>query len=242
MFFSLFNKKHKFSSLGLSGLTDVHSHILPGVDDGASTEAESFQLLEYLESIGYGSVILTPHTMEEIPNTPEKLRTRFEEFKKSYKGNLKLQLASEYMIDAAFAKKIECGEYLNIGVQHQILVETSYVYAPENFETVLDSILASGVYPVIAHPERYRYMDDKQFQRIKQKGCRFQLNLNSLSGYYGEVSMKRAHEILKNGDYTYVGTDLHTLKTPFDKFVDKIRLTTKEADALTALYENNARI
>lgn len=242
MFFSLFKKKYKFTSLGLRDLTDVHSHILPGVDDGSANEDESFRLLEYLESIGYSSVILTPHTMEEIPNTPEKLRSRFNDFNKSYKGAVQLDLSSEYMIDAAFAKKIEQGEYLNIGKQHQILVETSYVYAPENFETVLDSILASGVYPVIAHPERYRYMDDKQFHRIKEKGCRFQLNLNSLSGYYGEVTMKRAHELLKNGYYTYVGTDLHTLKTPYDRFIDKIRLSRNEADALETLYDNNARI
>lgn len=237
-----FSSKYSFTDLQLKELTDVHCHILPGVDDGSPDVSQSVELLSYLESLGYTNVYLTPHTMEDMPNTPALLKARFDEFVQKYTGNVKLHLASEYMIDAGFVDKFSKGEYLTIGTQNQILVETSYAYPPVNFEGVLADILKAGLFPVIAHPERYRYMDNASYERLKKMGCKFQLNLNSLSGYYSPNTKKISHQLLSDGFYDYVGTDLHNLSSPYAKFVDSIRLSSKEADELKRLYRNNSKI
>lgn len=237
-----FSTKYSFHDLHLKDLTDVHCHILPGVDDGSPDYEHSIELLSYLESLGYAEVYLTPHTMEDVYNTPSSLKGQFDEFCSKYTGSIKLRLASEYMIDAGFVEKFANGEYLTIGTQKQILVETSYVYPPVNFEGVIADIMKAGLFPVLAHPERYRYMDENFYERLKSKGCKFQLNLNSLSGYYSPNTKKISHKLLSEGFYDYVGTDIHNLSSPYAKYVDAIRLTSKEADELKRLYANNSRI
>lgn len=198
----------------LSGITDWHSHVLPGVDDGFRNMEDSIELLRHYDDLGVKTLWLTPHIMEDYPNTTDKLKMRFEELKKAWDGNVKLRLASENMLDSLFEERLAARDLLPIGngADH-LLVETSYFSAPMGFDNILDSIMAAGYYPLLAHPERYTYMNEKDYARLREKGVKMQLNYVSLVGGYGETSRKKAIWLLQNGCIDVVGSDVHRLES-----------------------------
>ncbi len=223
MFGSLFKHK-KQSGLGagcFKGFTDWHSHILPDVDDGFSTLENSLDALRAYEQAGVVSVWLTPHIMEDYPNTVFELQEKFVSFKEAYFQDnlsrnagfccLNLNLSAENMIDNLFLNRLEKRELLPLG-EGRLLVETSYYSAPMNFEAVLREIQAIGLIPVLAHPERYMYMDNAYYARLKRMGILFQLDLPSLYGMYGRLSYKKALYLQKKGWYDMTGTDLHSIE------------------------------
>ena len=196
------------------GFTDWHSHILPGVDDGVQSMDESLQILAEYERLGVKEVWLTPHIMEDIPNTTEKLRNRFVELKAAYQGSVMLHLASENMLDNLFEERLEKNDLQPIGKDGKhLLVETSYFNPPMGLNNILLRIKAKGYYPVLAHPERYLYMNENDYQRLSSMGIEFQLNQFSLFGLYGKEVQKRAKTLQKQEMYTYIGTDLHRIST-----------------------------
>ena len=196
------------------GFTDWHSHILPGVDDGVQSMDESLQILAEYERLGVKEVWLTPHIMEDIPNTTEKLRDRFAELKAAYQGSVLLHLASENMLDNLFEERLEKNDLLPIGKDGKhLLVETSYFNPPMGLNNILLRIKAKDYYPVLAHPERYLYMNENDYQRLKTMGIEFQLNQFSHFGLYGKEVQKRAKILQKQGMYNYIGTDLHRIIT-----------------------------
>lgn len=198
----------------MTGMTDWHSHVLPGVDDGIKTLDESLEVLRHFDSLGIDTLWLTPHIMEDYPNSTEKLRSRFEELKQAWTGNVKLQLASENMLDSLFEERLKAGDVLPIGVNRDhILVETSYFSPPLGFDNMIDSIKAAGYFPLLAHPERYTYMDEKEYISLKERDVRMQLNYVSLVGGYGETARKKSIWLLKNGFIDVVGSDVHRLKS-----------------------------
>ena len=202
----------KISSL-LTGFTDHHSHILPGVDDGVKKMETSLIVLERYEQLGIAEVWCTPHVMEDIPNTTEKLQARFAELCKAYQGPIKLHLAAEYMMDALFEERLEQGDLLKLGDEgNQVLVETSYFTPPMDLDSILRRIKQKGLYPVLAHPERYVYMRKDRYHALKDDGIRFQLNLSSISGAYGSEAKDKARWLLKQGYYNLAGSDLHSLR------------------------------
>lgn len=216
MFF--FNKKYTLTESGfLNDWTDRHSHILPGVDDGIRTMEDSLSVLKFYEQAGVSTVWLTPHIMEDVPNEPAELKERFEELKEAYRQTegekkIKLHLAAENMIDSLFVKRLEAGNLLTYGDKgNEILVETSYAQAPYRFKLILQDIRKAGLTPVLAHPERYRYMDYDDYDTLHEQGVRFQLNITSLAGAYGPEPKERAEYLLEEGYYTYQGSDLHSL-------------------------------
>lgn len=197
----------------LEGFTDYHSHILPGVDDGIQTLGESLDTLDCLEKLGVKSIWLTPHVMEDIPNTSEKLRERFQLLLQYYSGGIALHLAAEYMLDNLFEERLASEDLLPIGkAQKHLLVETSYFNPPMGLNNILLRIKAKGYIPVLAHPERYTYMNEKDYWRLKGMNVRFQLNLLSLIGAYGPEVRGKEEWLLKNGYYQLCGTDIHSLK------------------------------
>lgn len=210
-----FRKKHTLEDSGFfRGFTDWHSHILPGVDDGVQSMDESLQILAEYERLGVKEVWLTPHIMEDIPNTTEKLRGRFAELKAAYQGSIVLNLASENMLDNLFEERLEKNDLLPIGKDGKhLLVETSYFNPPIGLNNILLRIKAKGYYPVLAHPERYLYMNVSDYQRFNSIGIEFQLNQFSLFGLYGKEVQKRAKMLQKQGMYNYIGTDLHRIST-----------------------------
>lgn len=210
--------KEKVASLEesgmLSGLTDWHSHVLPGVDDGIKTIEESLETLRHFEARGVDTLWLTPHIMEDYPNSTDKLKERFAELQKAWDGRVRLRLASENMLDTLFEERLEKGDLLPIGENRDhLLVETSYFSAPMGFDGMIDAIKNAGYYPLLAHPERYTYMDEADYRRLREKGVKMQLNYVSLVGGYGETSRKKSIWLLKNGYVDVVGSDVHRLKS-----------------------------
>ena len=195
----------------LNNFTDHHSHILPGVDDGVTKMEVSLKVLEQYEQLGIAEVWCTPHIMEDIPNTTVGLQARFAELCEAYHGPIKLHLAAEYMMDALFEERLSQGDLLSLGDQgNQLLVETSYFTPPMDMDSILKQIKQKGYYPVLAHPERYVYMDKERYTELKNKDIRFQLNLSSLAGAYGSEAKDKAHWILKHNYYNLAGSDLHS--------------------------------
>ena len=196
----------------LQGATDRHSHILYGVDDGAKTLEDALAVLAYDEEIGISEVWCTPHIMEDVPNTTEALKQRFAELQAAYTGPIKLHLAAEYMLDTLFEERFNAGDLLTME-DDTILVETSTWNPPADMTGTLRKIQKAGYRPLLAHPERYRYLTDAGYERLHKMGIHFQLNLGSLVGYYGETSMRKAHELLEKGWYSEIGSDCHRLAT-----------------------------
>ncbi len=211
MFLDAFKKIPLWSSQQLEGSTDYHSHILPGVDDGVRELKVSLSILSSFERMGVSDLWCTPHIMEDMPNTTEDLRRRFDELHVAYQGSVRLHLAAEYMMDTLFVTRLEANDLLPLGeAGDQLLVETSYFNPPSDFEQLLEEIQSKGYFPVLAHPERYTYMDEKDYKELKNKGIRFQLNLGSLVDVYGKTARKKAEWMLKMGFYDMHGSDIHS--------------------------------
>lgn len=207
--FGLFRKKYSFlSGEALKGRIDRHSHVLYGVDDGIKTLGESLQVLDFLEAAGISELWCTPHIMEDVPNTTEILKTRFEELQGVYKGNIKLHLAAEYMLDTLFEERFRNGDLLMME-DNTLLLETSTWNPPPGLYETLREVQKAGYRPLLAHPERYRYLTEPAYERLHKMGLHFQLNLSSLVGYYGETAMKKALWLLEQGWYSEAGTDCH---------------------------------
>lgn len=219
-----FSKKYTLLESGVfQGWTDRHSHILYGVDDGIRTLEDSLAVLKYYEEIGVNTVWCTPHIMEDMPNEPEELKERFAKLCEAYKGNITLHLAAENMLDSLFVERLEKGELMPYGDNgDELLVETSYVQPPYRFTHLLQDIRKAGYHPVLAHPERYRYMDFDYYERLHSQGIRFQMNITSLAGAYGEKVKENAEELLEAGFYTYQGSDVHRLSSLQHAFNEKV--------------------
>ena len=210
--FGLFNRRTSVLDSGLlKGAVDQHSHILYGLDDGVKTQEDSLNILHWLEEQGVSEVWFTPHVMEDVPNTTESIRNRFEELKSVYFGGLKLHLAAEYMIDTLFEERLAQQDLLEHG-EDVVLVETSAIAPPINLWVILERMLKSGYRPMIAHPERYRYMEREDYRELHNMGCILQMNLPSIVGFYGESARQRAQYLLDKGWYRMVGSDCHRFK------------------------------
>lgn len=223
----------------LNGKTDIHCHLLPGVDDGSPDMEHSLELLDFMQELGFAEVWLTPHVMSGLHNTADKLQGRFQELKAQYRGALKLHLGSEYMMDADFEERLNT-DPLRLGKDH-LLVETSYMSGPADLDNILLRIWNKGIRPLIAHPERYMYMEDDELWSFHERGYEFQLNLMSLSGYYGGRPKLLAEQLLDEDFYDYVGTDLHHIDR-YEDFIRDLKLTRRQLDKLEELLANNANI
>ncbi len=207
--------------------TDWHCHILPGVDDGFRQTEESLEILRRYERAGIAEVWLTPHIMEDVPNTTAHLRDTFARFQAAYaddfalrhpegRNPVRLHLAAENMLDALFGKRLKAGDLLPLS-GNRLLVETSIFSAPANFRFLLERIKNAGYTPVLAHPERYLYMSNDDYEELKAQGILFQRNLFSLRGQYGDRVRKRARWLQKHKMYDLVGSDLHNIPT-FERY------------------------
>ena len=197
----------------LSGFTDHHSHILPGVDDGVKKMDVSLKVLEEYEKLGIVAVWCTPHIMEDMPNTTAGLKERFAELCEAYEGPIKLNLAAEYMMEGLFEERLQQNDLLPLGDEgNQLLVETSYFTPPMDLDQILLDIKHRGYFPVLAHPERYVYMGNHHYHQLKENDIRFQLNLSSLAGAYGPDAQAKARWLLKKNYYNLAGSDLHSLR------------------------------
>lgn len=237
----IFNNKRKLAKSGiLEGMTDWHSHILPGVDDGFEDMEESLEALARLEELGVKRLWLTPHVMEDFPNTPDKLRAVYSELKDAYDGSMDIRLASENMLDYLFEERLKKNEFLPIGEKgDMLLVETSYMNAPYCMDDMIEGIISKGYFPLLAHPERYRYMEEADYIKWRGRGVRFQINYISLLGGYGEIAKKKAEWLLKKGFVEATGSDLHRLE-----FLEQSLNKATDKNALESWFQlrNNPKI
>lgn len=237
-FFDRFSPKKSFVEAGfLNGLTDIHSHYLPGVDDGFQTVEETVQALSTMVEHGVKRIYFTPHIMADIPkNRPGFLQERFAGFQKEAPAGIELRLAAEYMLDVGFYAQQEEG-LLTLGGRH-VLIEMSYLSPSLELINVIYDLQLKEYVPLLAHPERYLFMDKAQYSELKAKGCKYQLNLMSLSGQYGRRAQDVAWFLLQNGMYDFVGSDIHRLNV-FLHNVNHLKLTLKEQNLLQDLIRQN---
>ena len=213
-----FTSKKTFESSGcLSGWTDWHCHILPGVDDGVRNMDQSLRILEQYSAWGIKEVWLTPHIMEDVPNETSHLQEVFKQLEAACKSPVKLHLAAENMMDNLFEERLAKGDLLPLQ-DNYLLVETSYFFPPLDFWELLERIKSQGYTPLLAHPERYVYMGMKEYKRLREMSVPLQLNIMSLAGLYGEDAQNKAKKLLDLGMYQRCGSDLHRL-TPLQKVI-----------------------
>jgi protein-tyrosine phosphatase len=213
--FSLFKKKEIVQpDLSFIG-ADMHSHLLPGLDDGMKTIEESLFCIRELYNLGYRKLICTPHIISDMyPNSATTILPKLDELRKAVKDNsinITLEAAAEYMVDLEMEKAVLSGEPLLTFGNNLILIEMSYVAPSPNIEQVIFQLRLKGLQPIVAHPERYIFYhnDFENYQRFIDLGCVLQLNLLSLLGYYGKQIKIVAEKLLKNKMVTLLGTDMH---------------------------------
>jgi len=225
-----FEKKITLMESGIfKNSTDWHTHILPGVDDGFKTLDSSLSALKYMEELGVKELWCTPHIMEEMPNTTEDLRRRFAQLKAVYSGAIELHLGSENMMDTLFADRLSKGDLIPIGMnEDRLMVEMSCCNPSSRMEDFFRQIRSAGFFPVLAHPERYPYMGEKEYRRLYDDGVLFQLNICSLAGAYGPDVCRKARWMLSKGMYEYRGSDIHCLDNFKECIEEKTRKFTYE--------------
>lgn len=208
--FGLFRKY--FSVIGsglLEGAVDNHSHLIPGVDDGVSTLEESLDILAMLEENGVKKVWFTPHIMEDVRNTTDDLRRRYDKLLEAYQGKMMTALSAEYMMDSVFEERLKTGDLLTHG-GGTVLVETSTWAPPLRFWELISEMQNRGYRPILAHPERYRYMRDSDYDRLVANKVILQVNLPSLVGFYGDDVQAKAETFIKKGWVSMIGSDCHS--------------------------------
>lgn len=231
----IFRKNIAFSKV-MYGMTDCHSHILPGVDDGVQTERDACEILAYFETLGVNSVILTPHIMEDYPlNTNDFLKERFESLCNVYQGSIDLKLAGEYMLNSSFEKRLEADNLLTIFDNH-LLIETSYMNSPVHFHELINKIQSKGYHVILAHPERYVYMQDADYKLLKESNVKFQLNMLSLVGAYGKQVQLKSKKLLKKDYYDFTGSDIHGIDN-FKKYLKNGEISIKMLNKLNVLSD-----
>jgi protein-tyrosine phosphatase len=195
--------------------TDMHSHLLPGIDDGSPDLATSIELINGFKGLGYKKIITTPHVLWEIyPNTAEVILSKQEEVRKEIVNagiDIEFKAAAEYFIDDHFANQLKNKIPLLTISGNMVLVEFSMLNMPLDLQDVLFEMQLQNYQPVLAHPERYTFLLRKKevFDELKNAGCLFQLNLLSLTDHYGETVQQIAEYLLKKNYYDLAGTDLH---------------------------------
>lgn len=221
----------------LGDFYDIHSHLLPGVDDGSPDIIRSLALIERLHSMGVAGIYTTPHIISGAYDNlgEEELRRKFADLR--YDGPVDLRLAAEYFIDDRFPSHLE-GEALTMNCRHLLVEFSINGYSLGAFDMLFEAML-SGYEIILAHPERYTFVQangrDKVINLVKQ--YKLQLNLLSLAGFHGSSAKRTAEALLDKGYYTFVGTDTHS--NAYLDALKKAKVSRKVFDAVNSLKENN---
>ncbi len=195
---------------------DMHSHLLAGLDDGAETLEQGVALAKGLAELGYQKLITTPHIMGDFyKNTPEGIRTALSKLREGLAAEgvqVEVEAAAEYYLDEWFLPRLKKPKDLLTFDENYLLVETSYLNAPAGIDQVLFEIQSAGLVPVIAHPERYTYLEGKIDRLVAwaERGAKLQVNINSFGGYYNRGAQKQAEALVKAGLVHFLGTDTHS--------------------------------
>jgi len=212
--FNFFKKKEsKINAPDYSSIAvDMHSHVLPGIDDGAQNPQESIFLIKRMMEVGIQKVIATPHIMADYyRNTAESINGALELLKAELvKENMDIpvEAAAEHYFDETFEDRVNDGRLMLIGGKY-VLFELSFISQPPNMLAVIQRMIELGHKPVLAHPERYQYMEVEELRGLREWGCNLQLNTISLTGYYGKSAKALAEALVDNNLVDFISSDMH---------------------------------
>lgn len=214
--FGLFKKKTKLKKHITfnyeSIMVDMHSHVLPGIDDGAQTPEESIVLIKKMMELGISKIIATPHIMADFyKNTPKTIADALETLKAELKKEniaIDIETAAEHYFDESLEARVNSGNLMTMG-DNYVLFEFSFISLPPNYISVIQKMKDMGYKPILAHPERYIYMNLEQYKMLHDWGCNFQLNTISLTGYYGKEVKATAEMLIDNELIDFISSDMH---------------------------------
>lgn len=214
---NIFKKEEKLPPYDLSLLNvDVHSHFIPGIDDGAQTIEESLDLLRQMQEFGYKKIITTPHVMEDYyKNTPEIILDGLEKVKKAIEENglnIEIEASAEYNLDSGFEEIIKENKLLTFGGDKKyVLFELSFYNEPKRLKEVIWELSTSGYQPILAHVERYPYWHKKwdKIEDIVNRDVKLQVNIGSFTGVYGLEVKNTAQRLVDEGLVDLIGSDCH---------------------------------
>ena len=241
MFF-LFKNKPRLKDLIPDNYVDIHSHLLPGIDDGSSNFLQTTLLLTKMQNIGFKQFITTPHVIKNVWNNSKNdiqiLEKKTNESLKTVLPNIQLHAAAEYMMDTDFMELFKTEKLLTLK-DNFVLVEMSYINPPIQLYQIIFDLQIAGYIPVLAHPERYSfyYNNLNEYKRLKKAGCKFQMNLLSSVGYYGPEALKTADLLLSHNMIDFVGSDTHH-ENHLASFDSKIKI--KNVAILQSVINNNS--
>lgn len=215
-------------------VVDFHSHLIPGIDDGARTIEDSISMIRQFKELGFKKLITTPHIQDEYyKNTPEIILAGLDQVKAAIKEadiEIEIEAAAEYLLDDGFAEKLKGGQIMSFSRKY-VLVEFSYFSPHPNILSFIFELQVEGYQVILAHPERYSYWFNelKKFDELKNRGVFFQLNMVSLSGHYGSDVKKIAEKMIDLNMYDFIGSDMHNQhymdsfkKARFEKSLKKL--------------------
>nr|PZN56241.1 MAG: capsular biosynthesis protein [Bacteroidota bacterium] len=210
--------KRKRLVLGDALITDMHSHLLPGLDDGVKTLEEAEAIVRVFKQLGYRKLITTPHVMQDhYRNTPEDILTRLNELRRHLtERNIEMDVAAaaEYYLDEFFIRSLESGNALLTFGDNYLLFETNFISEPLTLNEFIFAATTRGYRPVLAHPERYLYLQDNvgRIEDLANRGVLFQVNLGSLAGFYSKAVQVMAGRLVDMGLVHFLGSDCHNLQ------------------------------
>jgi len=194
--------------------TDIHSHLIPGIDDGSHSLEESLELIASFVRLGFKKLVTTPHIMTDYyRNTPSIIQSGLDDLRRIAKARglaIEIEAAAEYMIDGGFEEKLSSKELLTFG-QNFVLIEFSYLNPPNHYKQLIFDLRTEGYKVVLAHPERYAYWNQQWdvFEDLCDRGVYLQLNAVSLAGFYGDQVKAMAEQLVDRQLYSFAGSDAH---------------------------------
>ncbi len=218
--------------------TDLHSHLLPGLDDGVKTMPEAVEIITNFSKAGYRKLITTPHIMSDYyPNDSYIIKSRLSELRSELKKrgvNVKIYAAAEYYMDEALIEKLENNEPLLTFSDNYLLFETAFMNEPVFLKEAVFKMSTNGYKPVLAHPERYLYLMRKPglVKELINMNVYFQLNILSLRNYYSREVRKFGEKLLKSRSVHFIGSDCHNIRQ-FDSL--KLALESRELSRLSSM-------
>lgn len=246
----MFFNRHKFSFMDIGLRTDIHSHILPGVDDGARDIESSIRILTALHDMGVCRFMLTPHVSGGLyPNTQSGLLARFDslmlKLPEELASDISIQLASEYMLDEFFEDIETPFTYVD---GKSVLVEMSYQSRSANLLDTVFRLIQDGYRPILAHPERYEFYFPQgrkvnaipELESLVDMGCRLQLNIQSLTGCYGKGSLANLKYLLDHDMYSFLATDIHSSGQV--KHYTDFQVSSEQFEKVRQLAANNDQL
>ena len=238
-----FNKpKTRLADLIPDGYVDIHSHLLPGIDDGAKDQHHSLGLINSLKEYGFSQFIATPHVLTGIWNNTREGITATEASTKQFLTGQGIEnpfkAAAEYMMDDSFMALIKNEPLLTLK-DNYVLVEMSYLNPPIQLYDIIYELQLAGYKPILAHPERYLFFHHKydEYHKLRKAGCKLQLNLLSVTGYYGKGVMETAKKLLEDDMIDFAGSDAHH-ERHVESFKNPVQF--KKTEALVTALKNNS--